>query len=37
MTSSGQYLGVSELTEQMKTELIPKELTTRVFAFAGAQ
>jgi hypothetical protein len=37
ITSSGQYLGVSELTEQMKTELIPKELTTSVFAFAGAQ
>jgi hypothetical protein len=37
ITSSGQYLGVSELTEQMKTELIPKELTTRVFTFAGAQ
>ena len=37
ITSSGQYLGVSELTEQMKTELIPKELTTKVFAFAGAQ
>ena len=33
--ASGQWLGVPELTRQMKTELMPKELTERAFRFAG--
>jgi acyl-coenzyme A thioesterase PaaI-like protein len=32
---SGQYLGVAELTEQMKMELIPQEYTSRAFSLAG--
>jgi hypothetical protein len=32
----GQYLGVSALTEQMKRELLPAELTHRAFQLAGA-
>ena len=34
IAASGQYLGVAELTEQMKTELIPKEFTSRAFSLA---
>jgi hypothetical protein len=33
--TSGQWLGVPELTRQMKIELMPKELTERAFRFAG--
>jgi hypothetical protein len=36
IAASGQWLGVPELTRQMKTELMPKELTERAFRFAGA-
>ena len=32
---SGQYLGVPELTEQMKVELRPEDLTRRAFDMAG--
>ncbi|MGO9214194.1 MAG: hypothetical protein ACLP9S_09900, partial [Syntrophales bacterium] len=32
---SGQWLGVQELTRQMKIELMPKELTEQAFRFAG--
>ena len=35
VVASGQYLGVSALTEQMKRELIPADLTRRVFQLAG--
>ena len=35
MATSGQWLGVPELTRQMKIELMPKELTERAFRFAG--
>jgi len=35
IAASGQYMGVSELTEQMKTNLIPQELTSRAFRIAG--
>ncbi|MGZ3580106.1 MAG: hypothetical protein ACXWMH_03095 [Syntrophales bacterium] len=35
ITASGQWLGVPELTRQMKTELMPKELTEQAFRFAG--
>ena len=34
--ASGQFLGVPELTEQMRRELVPQEWTRRVFALAGA-
>ncbi len=34
MTASAQFLGVPALTEQMRTELIPQELTRRAFAIA---
>ncbi|MFB3926530.1 MAG: hotdog domain-containing protein [Syntrophales bacterium] len=33
--ATGQWIGMAELTEQMKTELIPKELTKRAFQAAG--
>jgi acyl-coenzyme A thioesterase PaaI-like protein len=33
--ASGQYLGMPELTEQMRTELMPRELTLRAFELAG--
>lgn len=36
IAASGQYLGVAELTEQMKVDLIPKEFTSRAFSLAGA-
>ena len=35
IAASGQWLGVPELTRQMKIELMPKELTERAFRFAG--
>jgi hypothetical protein len=35
IASSGQWLGVPELTRQMKMELMPKELTENAFRFAG--
>jgi hypothetical protein len=35
IASSGQWLGVPELTRQMKMELMPKELTENAFGFAG--
>jgi hypothetical protein len=34
MTASSQFLGVPALTEQMRTELIPRELTRRAFEIA---
>ena len=37
IASSGQWLGVPELTRQMKIELMPKELTEQAFRFAGGQ
>jgi len=33
--ASGQYLGMPELTAQMRTELMPEELTLRAFEKAG--
>jgi hypothetical protein len=36
IAASGQWLGVKELTDQMRRELIPEEQTTRVFSLAGA-
>ena len=36
ITTSGQYLGVPELTEQMKVELRPRDLTQRAFDMAGS-
>jgi len=36
IAASGQWLGVPDLTRQMKIELMPKELTERAFGFAGA-
>ncbi|MEN6463729.1 MAG: hypothetical protein ABFD62_00970 [Syntrophaceae bacterium] len=33
--ASGQYLGMPELTAQMRTELMPQELTIRAFELAG--
>ena len=36
IAASGQWLGVPELTRQMKIELMPKELTERAFRIAGA-
>jgi len=35
IASSGQWLGVPELTRQMKKELMPKELTENAFRFPG--
>jgi len=35
ITASGQWLGVPELTRQMREELIPKELTEQAFLAAG--
>jgi len=32
---SGQWMGLQELTRQMKKELMPKELTEQAFRFAG--
>jgi hypothetical protein len=34
--ASGQFLGVPELTDQMRKELIPQEWTRRAFEIAGA-
>ncbi len=34
--ASGQYLGVGALTEQMRRELLPADLTRRAFRLAGA-
>ena len=36
IAASGQWLGVPELTSQMKRELIPEDLTRRAFILAGA-
>ncbi len=36
IAASGQWLGVSDLTRQMKVELMPKELNERAFRLAGA-
>jgi hypothetical protein len=36
VSSSGQWFGVQDLTEQMKTALLPKELMERAFSFAKA-
>jgi hypothetical protein len=36
MTASSQFMGLSELTEQMRTELMPQELTSRAFEIAGS-
>jgi len=33
--ASGQFYGVKELTEQMKTSLLPRELTRQIFTMAG--
>ncbi|MBP8979676.1 MAG: hypothetical protein KBG09_00320 [Syntrophobacterales bacterium] len=35
IAASAQYLGMAELTGQMRRELIPEELTTRAFRLAG--
>ncbi|MGA3207710.1 MAG: hypothetical protein ABSE05_07785 [Syntrophales bacterium] len=35
IAASGQWLGVPELTRQMKTELMPNELTEQAFRFAS--
>jgi hypothetical protein len=35
IAAAGQWYGLPELTAQMKTELIPAELTRRAFALAG--
>ncbi len=35
IAASAQYLGVAELTGQMRQELIPEELTARAFRLAG--
>lgn len=34
IAASGQYMGVADLTTQMKTELIPEEFTSRAFDLA---
>lgn len=34
MTASGRFFGVPELTEQLRRELIPQELTSRIFEIA---
>jgi hypothetical protein len=36
VVASGQYLGVGALTEQMRQELLPADLTRRAFQLAGA-
>jgi hypothetical protein len=36
VVASGQYLGVSALTEQMKQELLPADLARRAFQLAGS-
>jgi hypothetical protein len=36
MTASGQWMGIPALTEQLKTELIPKEWVHRIFEPAAA-
>ena len=36
VTASGRFLGVPALTEQMRRELIPQELTQRAFGIAGS-
>jgi hypothetical protein len=36
VVASGQYLGVGALTEQMRRELLPADLTRRAFQLAGA-
>ena len=36
VAASGQFLGVRDLTEQMRKELIPQEWTRRAFEIAGA-
>jgi hypothetical protein len=36
VSSSGQWFGIQDLTEQMKTALLPKELMERAFSFAKA-
>jgi hypothetical protein len=36
MAAFGQYMGVPDLTTQMKMELIPKEFTSRAFSLAGS-
>jgi hypothetical protein len=36
ITVSGQFLGVPELTQQMRVELAPPEQTQRAFALAGS-
>jgi hypothetical protein len=36
ISSSGQWFGVQDLTAQMKTALLPKELMERAFSFAKA-
>jgi len=33
-SASGQYFGMRELTEQMKTELMPADINARAFAVA---
>jgi hypothetical protein len=35
VVASGQYMGVGALTEQMRQELLPAELTRRAFQLAG--
>lgn len=37
MTATGQWLGIPELTEQMRAELLPQELTKRAFEIAGSK
>lgn len=37
IAASGQWFGVPELNEQMKVELMPRELTARAFRIAGSQ
>jgi acyl-coenzyme A thioesterase PaaI-like protein len=36
ITASGQYMGVDDLTAQMKMELIPQEFTSRAFSLASS-
>jgi hypothetical protein len=36
VSASGQWFGVRELTEQMKTALLPEELMARAFEMAKA-
>ncbi|HPL64320.1 MAG TPA: hotdog fold domain-containing protein [Syntrophales bacterium] len=37
ITASGQWYGLPELTDQLRTELIPADLTRRAFELAGAK